>query len=69
MVSKTKAKRSIYIYNGIDRVDNSLGYVKENCKSCCFRCNKIKRDMSLEEFEQFLIKAYENVVLKEVEII
>jgi hypothetical protein len=29
--------------NGIDRVDNSLGYTKENCVSCCWTCNRMKR--------------------------
>jgi hypothetical protein len=28
--------------NGIDRVDNSKGYTKENCVSCCEVCNRIK---------------------------
>jgi hypothetical protein len=28
--------------NGIDRVDNTKGYIKENCVSCCEVCNRIK---------------------------
>jgi hypothetical protein len=28
--------------NGIDRVDNSKGYSKENCVACCELCNNIK---------------------------
>jgi hypothetical protein len=28
--------------NGIDRVDNSKGYSKENCVACCEICNRIK---------------------------
>jgi hypothetical protein len=28
--------------NGIDRVDNSKGYSKENCVACCQVCNRIK---------------------------
>ena len=31
--------------NGIDRVDNSKGYVVENCKSCCGHCNLMKKDL------------------------
>jgi hypothetical protein len=30
--------------NGIDRFDNSKGYVLENCKSCCGHCNLMKKD-------------------------
>lgn len=28
--------------NGIDRVDNSNGYIKENCVPCCQVCNRMK---------------------------
>lgn len=28
--------------NGIDRVDNSKGYTKENCVACCEVCNRMK---------------------------
>ena len=39
-----------YVYNGVDRVDNKVGYTKENCVPCCYVCNLAKRSMSLEEF-------------------
>lgn len=29
--------------NGIDRLDNSVGYVVENCVSCCNICNMMKK--------------------------
>lgn len=35
---------------GIDRRDNSLGYLLENCVPCCKDCNLAKRDMSEESF-------------------
>mgnify|MGYP001608392508 CR=1 FL=1 len=35
---------------GIDRVDNSKGYIKGNMKSCCFRCNRMKREMGEKDF-------------------
>lgn len=28
--------------NGIDRVDNAIGYTKENCVSSCWKCNRMK---------------------------
>jgi hypothetical protein len=37
-------------YNGVDRVDNSLGYIPENCVPCCATCNLMKRGMSVSEF-------------------
>jgi hypothetical protein len=35
--------------NGIDRIDNNLGYTMNNVKSCCGSCNYIKKDMELIE--------------------
>lgn len=40
--------------NGIDRVDNSVGYIRSNCVSCCSHCNFAKRDMGIGEFEAWL---------------
>ncbi len=33
-------------FNGIDRVDNSKAYSKNNCKPCCSLCNHIKGKLS-----------------------
>lgn len=33
---------------GVDRVDNSRGYSKDNIVPCCIRCNSMKRDMPTE---------------------
>ena len=37
-------------YNGIDRVDNTKGYTKENCVSCCKFCNRAKDIYTEEEY-------------------
>lgn len=39
-----------YVYNGIDRVNNDIGYLIENCVSCCKVCNFMKRSMSKNDF-------------------
>lgn len=39
-----------YIYNGIDRVDSSIGYYLPNCVPCCGGCNHMKKQKSAEEF-------------------
>lgn len=39
-----------WIYNGVDRLDNKIGYTKQNSVSCCKTCNMMKRDMTLNEF-------------------
>ncbi len=49
-----------YIYNGIDRVDNSLGYVPENCVSCCSICNHCKSNFSFDKFKDLVRKVYIN---------
>lgn len=39
-----------YIYNGIDRKDNTIGYVFNNCVACCKICNYAKKTMSAQEY-------------------
>jgi len=39
-----------YLYNGIDRVDNSKGYTEGNVVPCCAPCNWSKSDRSLKEY-------------------
>src|SRR3989344_2779180 len=36
--------------HGIDRIDNSMGYTMDNCRSCCGICNRMKRDLSIDSF-------------------
>lgn len=47
--------------NGIDRVDNSKGYVRGNTVTCCKRCNVAKNDHSREEFETWAIRLGANL--------
>jgi len=49
----TKAN-SAYIYNGIDRLDNNVGYELYNCVSCCSICNRGKHTMSYQEFMGYI---------------
>jgi len=37
-------------YNGIDRVDNQVGYIEGNVVSCCKTCNFMKRNHQLDDF-------------------
>lgn len=37
--------------NGIDRINNSLGYIEGNVATCCKMCNISKGDMSYDEFK------------------
>jgi hypothetical protein len=49
------------IFNGIDRVDSSLGYSIENCKACCFVCNRMKTDFSLDFFLGKIVEINQNM--------
>lgn len=44
--------------NGIDRRENSIGYTKQNVTTCCSRCNRMKLDMSEEEFLESIKNCY-----------
>ena len=48
------------VYNGIDRKDNSIGYVFENCVSCCKTCNTMKNVMSVSEFIDHIKRILKN---------
>src|SRR3990167_6369828 len=45
-----KFSNGAYVFNGIDRKDNSKGYVQGNVLHCCFICNRAKGNMSYEDF-------------------
>jgi len=48
--------------NGIDRYDNTIGYIKDNCKTCCSTCNYLKRDYTYDDFINKLVKINENKI-------
>jgi len=53
-ISKQNYCNGIYIYNGIDRIDNSKGYVFENCIPCCKNCNTAKGSMNIDNMIKIL---------------
>src|ERR1035437_460869 len=48
-------------FNGIDRIDNNIGYEVNSCVPCCKYCNSAKHNLSLDEFFIWIkrIKAYQ----------
>jgi hypothetical protein len=46
----------VFIGNGVDRVENSLGYSVDNCVACCKICNWMKLTLSVDEFKAHVIK-------------
>lgn len=61
--SKYRAKgcRDVFIYNGIDRKDNTVGYTLDNCVPCCKVCNIAKRTMTEQEFYEWISRLYTNL--------
>lgn len=51
---QTGSEYSTYIYNGLDRVDSSLGYTVDNVVPCCGICNHAKHTMSYAAFTAWL---------------
>lgn len=39
-----------YTYSGIDRQNNSLGYILGNAVACCYICNTMKNNLEVDEF-------------------
>jgi len=50
------AKKSTILYNGIDRIDNSIGYTVDNIVSCCMWCNSAKSTRTQQEFFEWAKK-------------
>ena len=65
--SSVKKKNSIagqdYIYNGVDRKDNNLGYLTSNCVTCCWFCNQAKHTSSYEEFMMWIGRIKYNAIV------
>jgi len=50
-ITKYKVNNTdIHYFNGIDRINNNIGYVKDNCVTCCKFCNHAKNNMTQEFF-------------------
>jgi hypothetical protein len=45
-----KGRSEGFYYNGLDRVNNNLGYVKSNIVPCCFSCNASKMNLDQGAF-------------------
>lgn len=59
-------EHSQYIYNGIDRLHNNVGYELQNCVPCCKICNNAKSDLSIKDFSDWIlricVKAVKNAI-------
>lgn len=60
-LSKNKCNNGDFVYNGLDRVDSSLGYTKENVVTCCKQCNFSKGKTHQNEFVEWIKSVYLNL--------
>jgi len=57
--TKTRGNRQ-FAYNGIDRLNSSIGYTRGNVVSCCGQCNLMKKDSTVLDFKNHVKKIYEH---------
>lgn len=57
-------KKGNYNYNGIDRINNDLGYEISNVVTSCKDCNKMKNDLKIENFFEHIQKIIKNNQVK-----
>jgi hypothetical protein len=51
--------------NGMDRLDNKVGYIEENVLPCCSECNYMKNEFTIEEFIEHTVQIYEFITSKQ----
>ncbi len=60
---KGKTQKGNFLYSGIDRIDNSKGYSPSNVVSCCRTCNLSKETKTLIEWENYICRVYNHMIL------
>jgi hypothetical protein len=56
--SQKRIDEGNFIYNGLDRVNNTVKHNKSNLVTCCWDCNRAKLKRSKEEFLNWICKIY-----------
>lgn len=59
-IIKTGREWNHYRYNGVDRIDNELGYNLSNCVPCCWQCNRAKGRKHIKDFMLWITLVYNN---------
>lgn len=52
------SKDGSYLYNGIDRKNNKIGYTTDNSVTCCYECNFLKSDINYNEFKSMIVTIF-----------
>jgi len=59
-VCENKNSNGAFIYNGIDRLQNAIGYIEGNVVSCCTECNFRKGVTDVEDFLSWVQRVAHN---------
>jgi hypothetical protein len=62
-VSDLQLRNGNFTYNGLDRVDSSIGHTSDNVVPCCYPCNLMKSDMGKEVFLTHIQSIYRHSLL------
>jgi len=60
-IIKSDCDNGDYVYNGIDRANNFLGYIDGNVVPCCIVCNIAKHTMGKDEFFNWIDRIYNHI--------
>jgi hypothetical protein len=55
-----KSKQAQFRYNGLDRINSSLGHIKDNCVACCIICNRGKNDQPYDQAIEWMQRLVRN---------
>lgn len=55
---RSNGKTEEFIYSGLDRQDNTKGYIIDNVVPCCKICNRAKESLSVDEFLKWIERVY-----------
>lgn len=58
MYKRTKTEHGHHIHNGVDRLNNEKGYLKDNCVPCCKWCNFAKNIRNEGEYLRWVETSY-----------
>lgn len=63
-VKPNKKVHGAYTSNGIDRVDNTVGYSFDNVVPCCYPCNRAKGSMTTKAFLEWMQRLVAHQTIK-----
>jgi len=61
--SHSKDSYGDYYSNGIDRVNNNVGYTYKNSRPCCINCNRAKHALNEDEFRLLIKNIHKHYIL------